>query len=163
MVGKGHIFVNFGVNGLPLAGAENVVDAHVKCVGMIADARSVATLHIAVGQPFGNNVMGIGDGTIVEVAAEQQSCPPIRGFLMGGGFVVLRGTLNGVDVLAKSCDLRSPQSGRLSEAFEQLLRLASCIVALHVALYDALEVGSFLFGESGGLQMAVDNDEGVGI
>ena len=47
-----------------------MVDAHKKGIGMIADGGSVATLAETVDEVSAHCAMGIGDGAVVEVAAD---------------------------------------------------------------------------------------------
>ena len=53
---------------LPVVRAEDVVYPHVKSREVVADAGTVAGGDEAVGEFSGNGVVGVGKGTVVEVA-----------------------------------------------------------------------------------------------
>ena len=104
--------VNFAfykaLNGHPISGAENVVDSNIKCIGMIGDGGSVATLAEAVGKLLADNPVSIGDGTVVEVAAKDDGTA-LRG----------RRVQEAVDVGGHAIGLRCSHSGGLGKSVDE--------------------------------------------
>ena len=85
-----------------------MVDSNIKCIGMIGDGGSVAALAEAVGKLLADNPMSIGDGTVVEVAAEDDGTA-VRG----------RRVQEAVDVGGHAIGLRCSHTGGLSKPVDE--------------------------------------------
>ena len=108
MVREVNFTVYITLDGHPIGRAENVVDANVKGIGVVADGGSVATLAEAVGQLTANDPVRIGNGAVVEVAAEDD------GTAVRGGRVQ-----EAVDVGGHAIGLRGKQLGGLRKSVHE--------------------------------------------
>ena len=85
-----------------------MVDSNIKCIGMIGDGGSVAALAEAVGKLLADNPVSIGDGTVVEVATEDD-----------GTAVRRRRMQEAVDVGGNAISLRCSHTGGLSKSVDE--------------------------------------------
>ena len=97
MVGKGCFPVYFAGDGLPVGRAHDIVDSDVERAFVVRDALPVGGSDVAVGEPSGYGMAGVGDGTVVEVAAEDDA--PVAGKavdVLGNGFDLSRTDNSGI-------------------------------------------------------------------
>ena len=66
---------DFATLRFPVVGTENVVDADVEMVVVVTDAGSVACFAVAVGEVLRDGVAAVGNGSVIEVAAEDDTFP----------------------------------------------------------------------------------------
>ena len=70
MVGNSEILVYFATNGLPVVGAEDMVDSDIHSKVAVAVPHPVSRLSEAVGETVGDGMMGIRGGRTIEVATQ---------------------------------------------------------------------------------------------
>ena len=69
----------------PIVGAEYVVDSDVETAAMIGDAWAEAACGVAVREVLGNDVVGVGERPVVEVAANDDALAAIFPDIAGNG------------------------------------------------------------------------------
>ena len=69
MVGGRNCAIDATGSALPVVGKEEVVDVHRKGASGIGEAWSVACLSVGGGEAFGEALVDVGDGCLIEVAA----------------------------------------------------------------------------------------------
>ena len=70
MVAGSDVAVNEAAVGLVVVGAHDMVDAEDETSLIVGDAQAVATLYKAVGESVSDGPAHVGDGGVVEVAAD---------------------------------------------------------------------------------------------
>src|SRR3712207_9150442 len=73
MVADLYFVVNVTVVRLPVFGTHDVINAHEEAVAVVTDTGSVAGHYEAVGKVLGRLVVGIGDGTVVKIATNDDT------------------------------------------------------------------------------------------
>jgi hypothetical protein len=91
MVGQIDIFIDMRTETFPVVGVENMVYTHPDSGSLIGPPEAVAGLYIGVGEETGHGVNGVGDGGVVEVAADNGGITTVPADI-GGYFVYLVGS-----------------------------------------------------------------------
>ena len=153
-----------------------MVDAHIEFVFVIADAGSVATCAVAVGEILRDDAMAVGNGTVVEVATEDDAPPTIlfeeilkfidllgtvyHGFreFFGNGF---RGHAGRVAPVASAHDFSElvAIAGRQSRRCEVVVHDDDRIVA-HFHVYDDRMTTLFILSDGFTLQDGIAAQDG---
>lgn len=143
MVGEGDGLEHFAAVGFPVGGTEDVVDAHVDAVAIEGTAYAVGGSAVGVGEAVADDVVGIGDRGVVEVAHKDDAFAGM-GVEPGGEGVGHKGALTcGVGNLL--------HNGAF--AFD-LFHLVGFLEHL-------VEIATVLGGESHALQVGADDADGV--
>jgi len=80
MVAQCHLVIHLAAVRFPVAAAHNVVDAHVEAALVVAYAGTVAGSCVAVGKVLADGVMGVRDGTVVEIAHADDALVAVAGY-----------------------------------------------------------------------------------
>ena len=73
MVATFHFCVNFAGIWFPVVRAQDVVDSHIDAVSFVGEAGTIGRGCIAVGEMPCEHMMGIRDGSVVEIATEHNT------------------------------------------------------------------------------------------
>ena len=137
---------DFATLWFPVVGTENVVDADVEMVVVVTDAGAVACFAVAVGEVLRDGVTAVGNGSVVEVAAEDDAFP----------FVF-------VEEIDECIDLRHASDGAVGQFFGDSLGIFGGEVARIVTFDDFVEIFAVIDGKHGRCQMVIDDDDRVAV